>query len=88
MTSIFTAEVSLEFIDTALKGGYLQKLSLIKVFSPTRKSENRVFHEIAWTSVVYLLLLNCTHRAHLLKEDMHEWFTRLEHHQLDLNTLY
>ena len=49
---------SLRFGDTPLKVGYLHMFSVIKGLSPTRKSEKRVFYEIVWTSVVYLLLLN------------------------------
>ena len=43
--------------------GYLQIFSVIRGLSPTRKSEKRVFYEIVWTSVVYLLPLHCTHRV-------------------------
>ena len=54
---------SLGFSDTHFKVGYLQIFSVIRGLSPTRKSEKRVFYEIVWTSVVYLILLHCTHRG-------------------------
>ena len=63
-TIVSTVQISFGFSDTPLRVGYLQIFSVIRGLSPTRKSEKRVFYEIAWTSMVYLLLLNCTHRGH------------------------
>ena len=62
-TIISTIHISLGFSDTPVRVGYLQIFSVIRGLSPTRKSEKRVFYEIVWTSMVYLLLLNCTHRG-------------------------
>ena len=64
-TIISTVQISFGFSDAPLRVGYLQIFSVIRGLSPARKSEKRVFYEIVWTSMVYLLLLNCTHRAFL-----------------------
>ena len=64
-TIISTVQISFGFSDTPASVGYLKIFSLIRGLSPTRKSEKRVFFEIVWTSMVYLLLLNCTHRARI-----------------------
>ena len=62
-TIISTVQISsLGFSDTHFKVGYLQIFSVIRGLSPTRKSEKRVFYEIVWTGVVYLLPLHCTHQ--------------------------
>ena len=65
-TVISTAQISLGFNDNPLRVGYLHIYSVIRGLSPSRKSEKRVFYEIVWTSVVYLSLVNCTHRGILL----------------------
>ena len=63
-TIIYTVQISsLGFSDTHFKVGYLQIFSVIRGLSPTRKSKKRVFYEIVWTGVVYLLPLHCTHRV-------------------------
>ena len=62
-TIVSSVQSSLGFSDTPLRVGYLQIFSVLRDLSPTRKSEKRVFFEIVWTSMVYLLLLNCTHRG-------------------------
>ena len=61
-TIISTVQISLGFRDTLLRVGYLKIFSVLRGLSPTRKSEKRMFFEIVWTSMVYLLLLNCTDR--------------------------
>ena len=55
-TIISTAPISLGFSDTPLKVCYLQKFSVIRGLSSIRKSEKRVFYEIVWISMAYLLL--------------------------------
>ena len=67
-TIISTVQISLLFSDTPLAVGCLQIFSVIRGLSPSRKSEKRVFYEIVWTSVVYLLLLNCTNRGYVGKK--------------------
>ena len=62
-TIISTVQISFGFNDTPLRVGYLQIFSVIRGISPTRKSEKRAFYEIVWTSMVFILLLNCTHRV-------------------------
>ena len=52
---------SLGISDTPLNWVAFQILSMIRSFSPTSKSQKRVFYEIAWTSVVYLSQMHCTH---------------------------
>ena len=78
-TIISTVQISLGFSDTPLKVGYLQIFSVIRGLSPSRKSEKRVFYEIVWTSVVYLLLLNCTHR------DIHTYIDQADFHSVELS---
>ena len=64
-TIISTVQISLGLSDTPLTVGCLQIFSVIRGLSSSRKSEKRVFYDIVWTSVVYFILLNCTHREHV-----------------------
>ena len=70
-TIIFSVQISpLGISDTPFKVVYLQIFSVIRSLSPTRESEKRVFLEMVWTSVVYLLQLHCTHRGLRHKTDV------------------